>query len=494
MRTWAIRLSGFSQKLVLGIFLLLCGLGLLSGVIQDSFHAQAFLLAVVCLVLAWAVLPRLTALLERMSVKRCCLLLVGLCLLVKLAWVLLVQAPIEGDYATFWGYANSLATHEVIDSGRYIALFPHIFGYAEFLSLFLALFGSSPWVPVLLNVLLSACSGYLLFQLCLDWFGQRAACGAILFWTFCPSQTMYNSLVLSEPLYTTLMLAFLLLVSRLTACTERVRMAAAGLLAGGLLRLIQATRPIGVIWAIAVVLWLLFLALPRWQKGEGRALYLVFLPIMLAAYVLTGPLWQAHMAARIGEQPSTVPGYSLLVGFNQESAGCWNQEDSDRLYQYSGQPGATAQWAQEQMKEDALARITAGDIHYPKLLYEKLRGLLGSDDSCVGYLTSVLRHVRFFRLICNGYYYLLLMLALAGTVRLWRQRSGAVCLLVPLYSEGLILAQMLVEVAGRYHYSLIPMLILLGRVPVLTEDRDTASFFEQQTMAGEGRGAGPTHS
>lgn len=36
------------------------------------------------------------------------------------------------------------------------------------------------------------------------------------------------------------------------------------------------------------------------------------------------------------------------------------------------------------------------------------------------------------------------------------------CLLVPLYCEGLILAQMLVEVAGRYHYSLIPMLILLG--------------------------------
>lgn len=462
MGTWAIRLSGFSQRLVLVFFLLLCGLGLLAGVIQDSFHGQAFLLAVVCLVLTWVILPRVTALLERMGAKRCCLLLIWLCFLVKLAWVLLVQAPIEGDYATFWGYANSLATHEVIDSGRYIALFPHIFGYAEFLSIFLALFGSSHWVPVLLNVLLSVCSGYLLFQLCLDWFGQRAACGAILFWTFCPSQTMYNSLILSEPLYTTLMLAFLLLVSRLTACTKRVRMATAGVLAGVLLRLIQATRPIGVIWAIAVVLWLLFLALPRWQKGEGRMLCFIFLPVMLAAYVLTGPLWQAHLAARIGEQPSTVPGYSLLVGFNQESAGCWNQEDSDRLKQYSNQPGATAQWAQEQMKKDALERITSGDIQYPTLMYEKLRGLLGSDDSCVGYLTSVVRHVQFFRLICNGYYYLLLMLALAGAVRLWKDRSGGACLLVPLYCEGLILAQMLVEVAGRYHYSLIPMLILLG--------------------------------
>lgn len=465
MKIWARRLSGFSQNLMLALFLLLCGLGLLSGAFRDAFHRKAFFLALVGLVLAWVFLPRLTGLLARLSVTRCCVLLVCLCFLVKLSWVLLVQVPIAGDYAVFWGYANSLAAQPVIDSGRYIALFPHIFGYAEFLSAFLALFGSSPWVPVLLNAALSVCAGYLIFLLCLDWFGQQAACGALLFWTFCPSQTMYNSLVLSEPLYTTLMLAFLLLVSRLTACTKYVRMAAAGLLAGVLLRLIQATRPIGVIWAIAVVLWLLFLALPRWQKGEGRVLCFVFLPVMLAVYVLTGPLWQAHLAARIGEQPSMVPGYSLLVGFNEESAGCWNQENSDRLYQYSGQPGATAQWTQEQMKEDALERITAGDIQFPSLMYAKLRGLLGSDDSCVGYLSSVLRHTQFFRLICNGYYYLLVLLALAGAVRLWRNKSGAVCLLVPLYSEGLILAQMLVEVAGRYHYSLIPMLILLGQVP-----------------------------
>ena len=36
-------------------------------------------------------------------------------------------------------------------------------------------------------------------------------------------------------------------------------------------------------------------------------------------------------------------------------------------------------------------------------------------------------------------------------------------LLAPLYILGLTLAQMLVEVAGRYHYSMIPMLLLLGQ-------------------------------
>lgn len=36
-------------------------------------------------------------------------------------------------------------------------------------------------------------------------------------------------------------------------------------------------------------------------------------------------------------------------------------------------------------------------------------------------------------------------------------------MLAPLYILGLTLAQMLVEVAGRYHYSMIPMLLLLGQ-------------------------------
>lgn len=44
-----------------------------------------------------------------------------------------------------------------------------------------------------------------------------------------------------------------------------------------------------------------------------------------------------------------------------------------------------------------------------------------------------------------------------------RSRERGLLLLAPLYILGLTLAQMLVEVAGRYHYSMIPMLLLLGQ-------------------------------
>ncbi len=81
----------------------------------------------------------------------------------------------------------------------------------------------------------------------------------------------------------------------------------------------------------------------------------------------------------------------------------------------------------------------------------------------MGYSASVLRHTAFFSLLCNGFYYAAFLPAIGGAVQVWRSRERGLLLLAPLYILGLTLAQMLVEVAGRYHYSMIPMLLLLGQ-------------------------------
>lgn len=122
------------------------------------------------------------------------------------AWVLLVRVPPSGDYATFWGYAKALAGQPVLEGGRYMALFPHIFGYSSFLSWFIRLLGPGALLAQGLNVLLTAASGSLLFLLGRRWWGLPAGISAYLLWIVCPSQTIYNSLVLSEPLYTALLL------------------------------------------------------------------------------------------------------------------------------------------------------------------------------------------------------------------------------------------------------------------------------------------------
>lgn len=452
---------------MLAIFLAVCAAALVLGVTQGKAYLLAFALALACVFAALWILRPLCRLAAGLGAVRMWIALTILCLVVKGVWVLLVRVPVSGDYAVFWGYAQSLAQSETIDGGRYMALFPHIFGYSSFLSWFIRVLGPQPMLAQTLNVALSVCSGSLLFWLGERWWGLPAGISAYLFWIICPSQTMYNSLVLSEPLYTTLILLFLLLVTCLTRWSGSPRPLLLGVLwgaaAGLLLRWINGLRPIAAILLIASFLWVFLLRSDKLKDGGTRRLFLPFLAVMTAVYLVTGPLWNAQITSRIGEEPSTTPGYSVLVGFNPASGGRWNQQDSDTLFGYSGQPGASAQQAQVGAMEDAKARITSGEVDFIALFQQKVRTFLGSDNTCVGYSAAVLRHTELFSGACNGFYYCIVLLSLAGAVQLWRRGAGSAALLAPLYVLGLTAAQMLVEVAGRYHYSLIPMLVLIAQ-------------------------------
>ena len=65
-------------------------------------------------------------------------------------------------------------------------------------------------------------------------------------------------------------------------------------------------------------------------------------------------------------------------------------------------------------------------------------------------------------MLSNVYYYLLVILCLIGAASLFRHPLRSTVYMAPLYSIGLILAHLIIEVSGRYKYSLIPMLILIA--------------------------------
>lgn len=458
-------------RAMLALCIALLGVVLLLGTAQGPEYRQAMLLALAGGALLWKGLPWLCRRLAGLGALRAWLVLTLLCLAVKGAWVALVQVPMEGDYATFWGYANSLAARPVIDGSRYIALFPHIFGYASFLSWFIALFGQAPLLAQWLNVALTAASGGLLFLLGRRLWGLESGIAVYLLWVLCPSQTIYNSLVLSEPLYTTLLLLFLVLVTGpLPQRAGKAALLGAG--AGAVLRWFNGVRPLGAILLIALALWRFCLAPDGLTERGTRRRWLALLAALGAVYALTGPLWQAHLTARLGQEPAATPGYSVLVGFNQQSLGRWNQADSDLLFSLSDQPGATAQQAQEGALAAAGERIASGEVDFPVLFREKLRGFLGSDNTCVTACRQVLRHTGVFSLACNGFYYLTLALGAAGCLTLWRRGERSAVLLLPLYLLGLTCAQMLVEVAGRYHYSMLPILLLLAQRALIRPSQD----------------------
>jgi hypothetical protein len=190
----------------------------------------------------------------------------------------------------------------------------------------------------------------------------------------------------------------------------------------------------------------------------------LFAGLLLLSYIMTGSLWKAYAVTHLEQVPPSVPGYSIYVGFNPETQGSYADEDMALLQdRYFGEYDRNAVATQQSMLESAKKRISENKDGIPHLMLQKLGTLLGHDEGGAFYSKESLsdRAYSAWCMTSNVWYYFVCIVAIAGCFRLWKQTRADSILIVPLCMIGIILAQMLVEVAARYHYCLIPMLLLL---------------------------------
>ena len=98
------------------------------------------------------------------------------------------------------------------------------------------------------------------------------------------------------------------------------------------------------------------------------------------------------------------------------------------------------------------------------MMIHKLGTLLGHDEGGAFYSKESLsdRNYSLWCIVSNTWYYLVCMLAVVGCVEIWKKHTGDSFMIIPLCLIGIVLSQLLVEVAARYHYCVIPMLLLLA--------------------------------
>ena len=460
------KLSRVLTGLMLAIFAVLVGLAVLLGTVGDLSH-RSYIAALAIsgvLLLLWVLLDRRRTpkpgLSEKLGAGKTCLLLTLLCFALGLIVALPLGLEPVVDAYTYWISSLALSRGEPLPNPVFVAMFPHIMGYACFLAPLLRLFGESLAVPVIANALLGALSGLCVFCLLLRWRDLPTAALGTLLWALCPSRLLFCAGVYADAYYTCLLLVFL----TLTAYADRVSFPLTllfGALGGAALRLMNTARPIGVIPIIALGIWILLLRGKELSRGRTWLRWGAYLALVLALYLPLGGLWDAYLTRTLGEEPAGVPGYSICVGFNMDSLGSYSEDDIARLHELRWETGS-ADAAQRQMLEEALERVRQAELG--RLLPRKLATLLGNDEAGAFYdapalgpgLTSLASGLS------NVYYYFLVGLALLGVWRLWQRREQGSFLLAPLYGIGLILSQMLVEVAARYHYSIIPVLVLLA--------------------------------
>lgn len=466
------KISKFFIRIMLLIYIGLLGLGVFLGTfgkLESPSYILAFALALAMLALIWVFRQRLGRLLGRIRLPGpflTGLVLSLFCLLLNLAWVLYFQIEPTVDFQTFNDTALAIARNERVDM-LYIGLFPHILGYSTFLGLMMRLLGESAMLAPVLNVVLTLISGLCIYILCLRWLELKAAAAAFFLWSICPSKLMYNAMVMSEPLYTCLILLFLLLLSLALdrKLHRRLRLLAAiplGLACGALLLAVNVTRPVAVILFVAFFIWALLLRGRQLKELKGWLVLAAFTLSMFGAYSYCDRQWFRWEYLHIFERTSDIPAYNIYVGLNMDSLGSYSEEDMDTLMNYRYQGGAV--YAQEQMLEEVKERLSSGEIDFPRLFAAKLAKLMGNDEGGAFYAQAELSPLAFklSSAISNVYYYFLALLSLLGAAVLFRRPVFASVYMAPLYSIGLILAHLIVEVSGRYKYSLIPMLIIVA--------------------------------
>ena len=472
------RTSACLGRIMLSILIFITALALLlalrEGLASPSYLAALAAGAAAAALLLWLgkkgrVFGSFDRLCRRLGTARCAGILTGLCFVLGLAWIVLVPVEPFSDYKTYWDCAVSIANGQEIYSTEYVAMYPHILGYASFLALFINIFGEHVLVGTLLGLVLSCLSGLLIFSIAREAAGLPAAVLAQGLWALYPGRIMLGSLIFSEPLYTCLVLLFLFLLLNLRKKQDRLKDRILppllwGLGLGLLLEAINAVRPIGAILMIALVIWLLLLRGKELKEGRPWRFWLLLAAALVLCFQLSGRLWNNRLEAILGEEPAGLPIYNLYVGFNMDTLGQWSGEDMDLLFEYRRQEGGSAPEAQKSMLPHVLERLQSDELDLGKLFSAKLFTFLGNDE-LGGYTYRFTRPEGFVKIcmvICNCFYYMLMLMALTGLARLWRSWKDSAFLLLPLFSLGLTLAHMLIEVSSRYHYSLIPMFIIFA--------------------------------
>ncbi|WMJ24210.1 hypothetical protein RBG61_05965 [Paludicola sp. MB14-C6] len=346
-----------------------------------------------------------------------------------------------------------------LEDTRYTQLFPHIFGYSSFLSIFFRIFGANQAIPPLINVILSVLSMILVFYIGLKLSGIRMAFIASLLWVLFPSQTTYNMFVLSEPLYTTELLAICALILYIEENFKNlsiIQIFISSFILSLLLVLMNQSRPIAAIPLITLFIIVFITKMGNFSCKNILLRKILFFIIVFVSYCILMALSNKYVELRLGGACGFTPGYNIYVGFNEESNGRWNLHDSLLLFHYSDLPGWSAAEAQDQMFKLAMDRIRNPKIDFLSLFLNKFIILWGDDSAAISYASPIFpieKNRSILAILNNAFYYCLIILSIVGVFLTYKKKEHSRFTLISLFFIGLTLSQLLVEVAPRYHYS-----------------------------------------
>jgi hypothetical protein len=373
--------------------------------------------------------------------------LVGMGLLIglRLIAILLIDAPQQNDPL----FQNELALGVL--NGQ--CCFSHRpMGYPIALGLTYAAFGTQIAVAELLNLVFAAATGALVYAIVRRAWGTMQAAGALALYAVIPSQILLTPVTLSETMY-----GLLLTATVWAALRPLTRPWIAPAIAAALLGLSQYVRPTSMALLPALlVVPVLTHAGPRRILTHAAVTIAVFVAVLLP---VVGFNLRAHNDLSLST--SAYAGWSLYVGTNQKFDGQWNREDAARLARF---PGNSTWDKSEVAGREGIKRIIDDPAGFAALVVRKFNVLWGNEDYGADYAIGSTFNGRVkpsLRLLSHVLYVGVLLLTLLA---LWtdRKRRPTAAAVIGVMVVTVAAVHVFVEVTGRYHAYLIPLLCVLA--------------------------------
>ncbi len=400
--------------------------------------------------------------------------------------LLWAEVPLRGDYNTYYNVAAHMATGQGSANAAYLATFPHAAGFPALLAPVFALLGPGIWAARLTGLLFTCLTGALVYLAAKTGGDKKSGLLAAFLWLIMPSKTLYTLVVCAENVFNALMaLAVFLLVRQWKARggTKGGLLAFAGL--GVLLAALNALRPNGML-LLLVFLFCYLVWAPSgwtWRMKKINLAKLTACLLCLACFWGASRLVTAGIEGYIGQKTAaTRIGWNLYVGLNEASSGAWNPPDSElfgALLREKGPEGLQQEMLR--LSGDRFRNlIENGKI--PSFLEKKIMAMWYCDHESVVYVTSAapgffdgLGGEKAWKLLCDGYYVMLLLLCLTvGVWRVIRRRFLPLSVMAALIVLGTLVLHIPFEAAMRYHNPALLWLVFFAAEGVCLFRKRTA--------------------
>lgn len=475
MNRLRIIISGLVFLLLCVFFVVTCLLGLRN----NPLYGLSLILALLVVVIIFQMPGADQFIPKQLIGEPAYLILLALATLtLRLLWLHSFDITPVSDYKLYHELAIDLS-RGTLNSGTYVALFPHIISYPAILSLVYKYFGAH----ILNAQILNACLGVGIVW-GIYWLGSRLftpgfglLSGIII--ALWPSQVMFTSVIASEILFTFMLvgcMSYLLLISNTKKLLQST-IYFAGL--GITTAVMNAIRPIGFLFLISFITYYLIFAPPIIsgnQSDTSRSSWVnkfLLVVCVCVLYFLSNAVIHRALEEKLGlNVAKSFIGYSLLVGSNFESGGMWNQGDANLQLDIYQVGKVHPDLVDQELLKRAVQRITSAPLLFVKLQSKKNYAMWQNDQYGIDWHQWDLKRSFIYSLTprfwqtfystSNYYYFTILFLCILGGVLALLNRELGFMTFIALMLAGMVTTFIFTEVQSRYHYPAVPLLTLMA--------------------------------